>query len=149
MGRPKKYTTDEERLEARREANRRYWRSAKGKAVIDRNNHTPEALERYARYRRTEKYAAAQERRRVKDQAAGWPLQLAQRRNLRAVRPDMVNAWMAVRWALVFGLLTNPGVCEGCGSNKKLHAHHFAGYEQEHWLDVRWLCSPCHRMAHR
>lgn len=23
------------------------------------------------------------------------------------------------------------------------------GYEREHWLDVEWLCGPCHKKADR
>lgn len=149
MGRPKLYHTDEERREARRRTVAKYDRSEKGKAATARANASPLAKERYARYRTTEKYRAAQERRRIKDQATGWPNQLAQRRHIRAHEPNKVNAWMAVRWAMEFGLLTRPDACERCGSTKKLHAHHHLGYERDHWLDVQWLCSPCHRVTHR
>jgi len=143
-----KYFTDEERLAARREAVRRYNHSEKGKANEARRNHEKQLVV-YARYRTTEGYATAQERRRVKDQANGWPIQTRQRKWLRANEPDKVNAWMAVRWAQILGLLTCPPECERCGSPKRLHAHHHNGYDRDHWLDVQWLCSPCHRTIHR
>ena len=145
----KKYETDEERLAARRAAVIRYNHSEKGKASQRRREGTEVAKARYARYRQTDKYAAAQERKRIKDRLAGWPIQTERRRWLRANSPDMVNAWMAVRWALVFGLLVRPDGCERCGAVKRLHAHHHKGYERDHWIDVQWLCSPCHRFVHR
>ena len=146
MGR--RFASDEERLAARREAWQRYNRSEKGKANEARRD-PDKARSAWARYREGEKYEAAQERRRVKDQARGWPNQLAHRRELRAVSPEMPSAWAAVHWAQVFGLLEAPDGCERCGAVKRLHAHHHLGYAREHWLDVRWLCSPCHRTVHR
>jgi G3E family GTPase len=144
----KTYATDEERLAARRETVRRYNHSAKGKATEARRD--PEkARAAWARYRETDKYAAAQERRRVKEQAAGWPKQLAHRRAVRAVSPERVQAWIAVRWALEFGLLVRPDACGRCGAERRLHAHHHNGYDRDHWIDVLWLCSPCHRTVHR
>jgi hypothetical protein len=48
------------------------------------------------------------------------------------------------------GLLTKPKICKNCGgSNRRIEAHHFKGYEREHWYTVEWLCSRCHRLAHR
>jgi hypothetical protein len=39
--------------------------------------------------------------------------------------------------------------CEVCsGTNVPLHAHHYNGYDDEHVLDVQWLCKPCHSSAH-
>jgi hypothetical protein len=149
MPAPKKYFTDEERREARRRTVAKYDASPKGKASTARANADPKAKERYARYRQTPKYLAAQERRRVKDQAAGWPIQTAKRRYLREYEPNKVNAWMAVQWAMEFGILTRPDNCERCGSDHRLHAHHHNGYERPYWLDVQWLCSPCHRTIHR
>lgn len=36
--------------------------------------------------------------------------------------------------------------CERCGATGKLHGHHWS-YELP--LDVKWLCPPCHGLAHR
>lgn len=44
---------------------------------------------------------------------------------------------------------TRPDNCEACGRTCVPHAHHYKGYEPEHWLDVQWLCVPCHDRAHR
>jgi len=56
----------------------------------------------------------------------------------------------AVRTALRSGLIERPTACE---SNESIHApgmieaHHFLGYGRAHWLDIRWLCKRCHRLA--
>jgi hypothetical protein len=56
-----------------------------------------------------------------------------------------------VRRALAKGTLTRPDACEQCGAQPKrsdrhgLDAHHVT-YSRV--LDVRWLCSSCHQLAH-
>jgi hypothetical protein len=141
--------TPEEWKAYRSEVNKRYARSEKGKATERRTNASPLAKGRYARYRETPGYAAAQARRREKDQERGWPNQLRHRREVRAASPEMVNAWQAVRWALLLGVLDRPDACERCDAPRRLHAHHGRGYDRDHWIDVDWLCSPCHRIIHR
>jgi len=56
----------------------------------------------------------------------------------------------AVEKALRAGDLTKGKECVHCGNDKRrLEAHHHKGYEQQFWLDVIWLCPPCHGKAHR
>lgn len=58
--------------------------------------------------------------------------------------------------AVQSGLLEPPEKCEECGLKPKpskdnrrtLQTHHHNGYEEEHVLDVIWLCPSCHKMAH-
>jgi hypothetical protein len=38
--------------------------------------------------------------------------------------------------------------CEICGETK-VQAHHYLGYEGDHWKDVKWLCGKHHRMVHK
>lgn len=38
--------------------------------------------------------------------------------------------------------------CEECGE-KKVEGHHYLGYAEEHWYDVKWLCRKHHRDAHK
>lgn len=38
--------------------------------------------------------------------------------------------------------------CKVCGE-LKVQAHHYLGYEREHWLDVAWLCKQHHPPADR
>ena len=46
------------------------------------------------------------------------------------------------------GKIEKPVICSNCGcSPKRLEAHHHNGYAKEHWLDVVWLCHPCHEKA--
>lgn len=48
-----------------------------------------------------------------------------------------------VRKAIKRGILRRPEVCEQCGQTRRIQAAHWS-YEPERWLDVRWLCRPCH-----
>lgn len=140
--------TPEEWKKYRSEVNKKYARSEKGKATIKRSNNSPKAKERYARYRQTEGYRLAQERRREKERAAHFPRALEARRKLRAERPEMDRAWNAVLYAIRDGVLIRPDTCQRCGKGGRIHAHHHLGYAEEHWLDVAWLCSSCHRVTH-
>lgn len=73
----------------------------------------------------------------------------------RSKEPMIARAIDAVRRAIKAGHLTAPTACQQCGSEsppafdgrRTIQAHHFLGYSPEHWLDVRWLCIPCHRKA--
>ena|SRR3990167_38495 len=51
-----------------------------------------------------------------------------------------------VRTAIKGGRLFAPKLCEGCGKETKLHAHH-EDYAAP--LVVKWLCIPCHAMRHK
>ena len=57
--------------------------------------------------------------------------------------PEKRAAHKAVERALVRGEMAR-GACEKCG-NGRTHAHH-DDYSRP--LDVRWLCSPCHKAEH-
>jgi hypothetical protein len=142
----KKYFTDEERLEARKRRQAKYEQSEKGQAARRRANTSPAALKRYARYRETAKYQAAQER----YKATGAHIRNAEQRTeyLKAVAPERVHAIYTVNNALRDGRLRREDACELCGRTKNLVAHHYRGYARENWLNVQWLCRPCHSTAH-
>lgn len=58
--------------------------------------------------------------------------------------PSHKNANMAVGIALKVGIISNPGVCYGCGCTSDEHrieAHH---HDYARPLDIVWLCTPCH-----
>lgn len=57
-------------------------------------------------------------------------------------------ARFAARYAIKCGKLIKPSICSNCGESGLLDAHHDS-YEKEKWLDVRWLCKPCHMSHHR
>jgi hypothetical protein len=142
----RKYDSDEERREARRQALYRYNHSEKGRAAQARREAGPLAAARYARYRETEKYAAAQQR--FKDSGGRNRLATAHRQNIRVERPELIEAWKAVQLAIRSGQLTRPDGCASCGRTMHLVAHHHLGYAPEHWLDVQWLCRKCHKVEH-
>lgn len=55
----------------------------------------------------------------------------------------------AVRRAVRRGDLIRPTHCSRCEEQKKsIVAHHHNGYDEEHWLDVEWLCRACHSIVH-
>lgn len=54
-----------------------------------------------------------------------------------------------VAYAIKTGAVVRPDSCSGCGVVGKPQAHHYKGYEQEHWFDIKWLCRKCHGYEHR
>lgn len=64
----------------------------------------------------------------------------------RKMFPDRRAAHSLLQSAVRSGRIQKPIVCEKCGSNKRLEAHH-ADYCKP--LDVNWLCISCHRCLHR
>ena len=60
--------------------------------------------------------------------------------------PERKHARDAVYRALKDGTLTKPVKCQHCGEERYLEGHHHS-YKEEHWLDVEWLCKPCHNVA--
>lgn len=56
------------------------------------------------------------------------------------------NANVRVSRALLNGVLTRPILCEKCGVQKKLEAHH-EDYNKP--LEVVWLCVECHNNRHK
>lgn len=65
---------------------------------------------------------------------------------------DKVQARNSVHYHVSVGKLIKPNTCESCGEAHpldKIDAHHYLGYEHEHWLDVEWLCKKCHQFQHR
>jgi hypothetical protein len=67
--------------------------------------------------------------------------------SLRAEQPErlkvLYQAAGAVRTALRRGSLVRPDRCERCGQQRSISAAHWS-YAPDDWLDVRWLCRPCH-----
>ena len=68
-------------------------------------------------------------------------------RKMRDIFPEKYKAKNKVNNALRDGRIKRPDRCEFCGTECKPHAHHWS-YEEEHWLDVEWLCVVCHMQLH-
>jgi hypothetical protein len=60
------------------------------------------------------------------------------------------RALEAVARAIASGRLVKPKVCSRCNKepDRYIEAHHLS-YERNRYLDVVWLCSPCHIEEHR
>jgi hypothetical protein len=59
----------------------------------------------------------------------------------REKHPEETKAYDAVQRALRKGTLVRPTSCSECGLSCKPEAHH---HDYSKWLDVTWLCRPCH-----
>jgi hypothetical protein len=99
------------------------------------------------------RYAALLDRknRELKKRQEERGYETARKREWRKRNPEATDrirrAGHAVEAALLKGTLVRPKSCSGCGKNAKVEGHHHKGYAPEHWLDVRWFCTPCHRTA--
>lgn len=67
------------------------------------------------------------------------------RRRYQTEHDDRVSAHRKVNKALRTGDLVRPDVCNRCGQEARLDAHH-EDYSRP--LDVEWLCRTCHRRHH-
>lgn len=61
--------------------------------------------------------------------------------------PEKAIARSRLRYAVKNGKIEKAD-CQVCGSIK-VEAHHYLGYDEEHWYDVQWLCRPHHRDIHK
>ena len=91
------------------------------------------ALEAFDRAQGTEKRKAGQQR---------------ANRKRHQLYPEKTKARNAVRDAIRMGKLIRPVICESCPKKGKSEAHHWS-YKEEHWLDVNWLCTDCHKTLHQ
>lgn len=64
----------------------------------------------------------------------------------RKANPIKAQAHNRVNHAVTTGRLIRPSACEECSQQCHPYAHHDDYLRQ---LDVRWLCSTCHRAWHR
>lgn len=115
------------------------WR-ASWRAYAERNRPARSQYHKDARKKYSEKYKARSKR--YCTSAAG---KLSAKRNdarMRAKFPEKYQARQEVLKALRKGLLRK-APCK-CGA-PKAQAHH---HDYSRPLDIEWLCSPCHRLAH-
>jgi hypothetical protein len=69
---------------------------------------------------------------------------------MRATLKDVHRCHRLVRKAVQSGVLARPDVCQKCGEAPRkglVDAHHHRGYDEQHTLDVQWLCRACHLRA--
>lgn len=62
-----------------------------------------------------------------------------------AKRLAQQSARNTVQRSLSKGQIVRPNVCQRCGGEGKIEAHH-TDYSRP--LDVQWLCQSCHRREH-
>lgn len=65
----------------------------------------------------------------------------------KVIHAHKIKARYMVANALRDNRLKRGEQCQICGTAGKMQAHHHAGYDAENWLNVVWLCKPCHKLA--
>jgi hypothetical protein len=60
--------------------------------------------------------------------------------------PERKHARDAVYRALKTGKLIKPDSCQDCNTETDDLQGHHESYEQDEWLNVKWLCRKCHRI---
>lgn len=66
------------------------------------------------------------------------------------------NARAKLRRAIKAGKMRKSVICDdntqyisGISCKGRIQAHHYLGYEGEHWKDVRWVCTTHHAWLHK
>jgi hypothetical protein len=59
------------------------------------------------------------------------------------------KARQALHYAIKVGRLERGKFCQICFIPVEAEAHHYLGYAREHWFDVVWMCSRCHKFFDR
>ena len=85
-------------------------------------------------------------RERYRSTAEGRQAHNRAKSRFRVNNPIKTQAHRRVKHAIAAGQLCRPCLCEECQQQCRPHAHHDDYLKQ---LDVRWLCSKCHRTWHR
>jgi hypothetical protein len=81
-----------------------------------------------------------------KENPERWAAILARANRRREEKhPLKKRARRKANYAVKIGKLVRPDGCESCGEKAKTTMHHYLGYEEDHWLDVIFLCGDCHR----
>lgn len=58
---------------------------------------------------------------------------------------NQIRARACVQYKVHTGSLIKPKICSINDNCKgRIEAHHYLGYEPEHWLDIQWLCTKHH-----
>ena len=60
--------------------------------------------------------------------------------------PERQKARLLLNYHVKSGKIHKPILCEGCGEEKQLFAHH---HDYSKPLEVNWYCMGCHRQAHK
>lgn len=81
-----------------------------------------------------------------KKSSVGREVQRRASMNAHKRSPEKDAARSKLRYAVKQGKIQKLP-CQEC-NNSKVEAHHYLGYDGEHWKDVLWLCRFHHRKAH-
>jgi len=113
----------------------RAWRQTnKGKECIRKQNNKPSSILSREKYSKTKIGKTAQRK--------GEQAYKLRNENKRKAKAKVNNA-------LITGKISKVDTCEMCGNSEfKTEAHHWS-YNEEHWLNVLWVCRKCHNNIHK
>jgi hypothetical protein len=123
--------------EAARQASARYYASEHGRARIKATYTSPEYREKVNEY--------AKEYAKRPDVKLKLAMKAASYRTRNALK---ARARVICKLAERSGKLIKPDHCEWCNgpaAPEDLQAHHWRGYDPDHWLDVKHVHRTCHR----
>jgi hypothetical protein len=126
-------------------------RSQEFKEYMGREGKKEIARLKVCRWRMTEKgkLSNRETRRRYNETEIGKEMGRTSSKIHRERYPDRIKSRKALWWAVESGKMKRAEYCTKCGVRCKTHGHHHNGHNQEHWLDVIWLCRACHTEVHR
>lgn len=108
------------------------WKAVNRERTRKYEKENPEKrLATYKKYRSTDEY-----RKRSRERYYSLP------ENKRKARYYLTNA-------IRDGKIQRPDKCELCSGTGRIEGHHHKGYAKKHWLDIQWLCTPCHKAIER
>ena len=125
-----------EAKELARQANARYYASDHGRARIRATYTSPEYREKVNEY--------AKEYSKRPDVKLKLAMKVAAYRTRNALKH---RARKVCTLAILSKKIVQPDHCEWCNGPalpKELQAHHWRGYDPEHWLDVKYVHRTCH-----
>ena len=145
---PKKYSdglTPGQRYVARHKHLRSFWDSKKKAERKFYQVHREEILARMRKQNNTEE----KKKRRKEYDATHRQIKRNSSWRWRVNHMEQARAHGMLSYAVKTGKIIKPSKCSQCGKSGKIQGHHHNGYDKEHYLDVIWVCQPCHQLIHR
>lgn len=113
-----------------------YGKSERGKLSRHKYDRSVKGKEKYKRYRSKESY------------------RLYTKSRYHSIEENVRKARYYASNAIRDGRLIRLDNCEICkvkdwGKKRSMiEAHHYKGYNKANWLDIKWLCTNCHKIQH-
>lgn len=135
--------------DSRRKAQQKQWREENHREYM--RNWRIRNPEKNRAYDRSETAKAHRRERWLSSEGRAKGRFYAKRRYAKVEQQAKRRARNAVSNEIRSGRLIPPNLCEECNTDpgrgsdgrRLIRADHYLGYDEQHWLDVRWLCIHC------